>query len=115
MTAQPAPPVDPAYLPSGWNEVLARAARAEGTGLDVASLGDAAADIEPVAERLTDLGLLRVTRAGHYDITPMGREVMTVRVGEENGRRNGAVNASRKFFLAFLVVSLGLFAWLVWG
>tara|TARA_R110000850_G_scaffold232176_2_gene356934 strand:- start:2662 stop:2949 length:288 start_codon:yes stop_codon:yes gene_type:complete len=95
--------------------VLARAARAEGTGLDVASLGDAAADIELVAERLTDLGLLRVKRAGHYDITPMGREVMTVRVGEENGRRNGAVNASRKFFLAFLVVSLGLFAWLVWG
>ena len=88
--------------------MLARAARAEGTGLDVASLGDAAADIELVAERLTD-------RAGHYDITPMGREVMTVRVGEENGRRNGAVNASRKFFLAFLVVSLGLFAWLVWG
>lgn len=112
MTAQPAPPVDPAHLPSGWNEVLARA---EATGLDVASLGDGAADIERVAERLTDLGLLRVTRAGRYDITPMGRELMTVRIGEENGRRNGAVKASRIFSLAFLVVSLGLFAWLVWG
>jgi len=95
--------------------VLARAARTEGTGLDLASLGDAAADIEPVAERLADLGLLRVTRAGHYEITPMGREVMTVRIGEEHGRRNGRANASRIFFLAFLVVSLGLFARLIWG
>lgn len=59
------------FLPAGWKAILERAAGADGLELE-----DALSDEIALAERLTDLGLLRVPRAGHYGRTPAGQEML---------------------------------------
>jgi hypothetical protein len=56
-----------------WTALLECAESAENGYLD---LDSGAPQVVALAERLVDLGLLRVPRAGHYALTPAGRELL---------------------------------------
>lgn len=56
-----------------WTALLECAEAAENEDLD---LDEGAPQVVALAERLVDLGLLRVRRAGHYALTPAGRELL---------------------------------------
>ena len=59
--------------PAAWTALLECAESAENGGLD---LDGGAPQVVALAERLVDLGLLRVRRAGHYALTQAGRELL---------------------------------------
>jgi hypothetical protein len=59
--------------PAAWIILLKSAASAEAGALD---LDGGTPQMVMLAERLVDLGFLRVPRAGHYALTPAGRELL---------------------------------------
>ena len=59
--------------PAAWAALLECAESAKDGDLD---LDGGAPQVVALAERLVDLGLLRVPRAGHYALTQAGRELL---------------------------------------
>lgn len=59
--------------PAAWTALLECAESAEDGDLD---LDGGAPQVVALAERLVDLGFLRVPRAGHYALTQAGRELL---------------------------------------
>ena len=60
-------------LSATWTALLECAESAENGDLD---LDGGAPQVVALAERLVDLGFLRVPRAGHYALTQAGRELL---------------------------------------
>lgn len=97
-----------ARLPAGWKSVLESAADAEPASLQ---LDDAEAEAADIAERLADLGLLRVYRARHYRLTAAGRALLPGNVVSEEPKTVQPQHP--RLLLALAAVSLG-FGALVW-
>lgn len=76
-------------LPPGSEVVLEQARRAGQVGVTTDDLALDGPDAAMLAERLVDLGLLRVQRAGHYTLTEQGQTMLTP--GKEPGWFNRTV------------------------
>ena len=91
---------------STWTALLECAEAAENGELD---LDGSAPQVVALAEHLVDVGLLRVPRAGHYALTPTGRE----RLGQS---RTGAasIKSRRRAPLLFPVALAAIAVAVLW-
>lgn len=97
-------------LPAGWKSVLESAADAEPASLE---LDDAEAEAADIAERLVDLGLLRVYRARHYRLTEAGRALLPGKLVSEEPKTGQRQNPHLLLALAAVSLGLGALVWIV--
>jgi hypothetical protein len=86
-------------------------ARQPGATIAIGADGFEGEEIEQVADRLTDLGYLRVVRAGHYSLTTKGRELLSDGLEQTHVTDAKPRSIGTTIGLAVVIVILVLSAW----
>jgi len=91
--------------------VLEQAARASDETLILYSCGIESASVGLTADRLADLGYFRITRAGHYSLTPQGRALLSERPEQAKKVNPSPLRHGKVMILAAIIAAMATLAW----